>query len=234
MNNEQHIKDLKMCNKVIKTITNPFGDKEHQYCVKEKGHKYACSYKENYNVFEKFKKYVQGKLNNMAYSTAGSTAENSPILNRGSRFMPDRVISKKEEKLLKEQKVYRVGVRKDEVSTFEQCKLVEKDLYEDALKIYNGEGCDCPLCGLPITWEQFTSKDRTDGNSIQGCHLDPLEEGKIQHYVGNVKWGHRDCNQMQGDRSISDMEEKLEVMLLHLRKVKHDTTRRENKPNIQW
>ena len=107
-------------------------------------------------------------------------------------------------------------------------------MYEDALKIYNGEGCDCPLCGLPITWEQFTSKDRTDGNSIQGCHLDPLEEGKIQHYVGNVKWGHRDCNQMQGDRSISDMEEKLEVMLLHIRKVKHDTTRRENKPNIQW
>jgi|TARA_B100000315_G_scaffold256342_1_gene302021 hypothetical protein len=223
-----------MCNKIIKTITNPFGEEEHQYCVKEENHKYVCRFKEDYSVFDDDKTYVEGKIYNMAYSTAGSTASNSPILNRASRFSPPRVISKQEEIRLKEQQEYRVGVRKTEVSTFEQCKKVEVDLYNDALSIYDGDGCDCPLCGVPITWEQFTSRDRTDGNSVQGCHLDPLEEGTIQHYVGNVKWGHRDCNQMQGDRSIQDMEEKLEVMLSHIRKIKNEVTRRENKPTIQW
>jgi len=223
-----------MCNKVIKTITNPFGEEEHQYCIKEENHKYVCRFKEDYSVFDDDKTYVEGKIYNMAYSTAGSTASNSPILNRASRYSPPRVISKQEEIRLKEQQEYRVGVRKTEVSTFEQCKKVEVDLYNDALSIYDGDGCDCPLCGVPITWEQFTSRDRTDGNSVQGCHLDPLEEGTIQHYVGNVKWGHRDCNQMQGDRSIQDMEEKLEVMLSHIRKIKNEVTRRENKPTIQW
>ena len=225
---------MNICNKVIKTIINPFGEEEHQYCVKEENHKYVCRFKEDYSVFDDDKTYVEGKIYNMAYSTAGSTASNSPILNRASRFSPPRVISKQEEIRLKEQQEYRVGVRKTEVSTFEQCKKVEVDLYNDALSIYDGDGCDCPLCGVPITWEQFTSRDRTDGNSVQGCHLDPLEEGTIQHYVGNVKWGHRDCNQMQGDRDLVSMIDHLEVMLKHLRKVKNDVTRRENKPNIQW
>ena len=225
--------NMKVCKRLINTIVNPFGETEEIRCTKPQGHKYVCGYRPDYSVFGDDKKYVASKINNMAYSTAGSTASNSPILHRGSRFNPPRVISKEEEILLKEQKKFRQGVRKDEVSTFKLCHEVEQILYDTALSIYNGDGCQCPLCGDEITWEQFVSKERTNGLSIQGCHLDPLEEGVIRHYPGNVMWGHRDCNQIQGDRALVELIDYVNNMVEHLKKVNHDE-RRVNEPSYTW
>ena len=233
--------DKKMikCNKVIKTITNFFGDEENQYCVKEKNHKYGCRFKEDYSVFGKYKKFTETKQYRMAYQCAGETNENSPILNRSNRFSPQliggekyaEVLSDEEKIILKEQSIYKVGVRKDEISTFEQCKKVEVDLYNDLLSCYNDNDLDCPLFGQAITWEQFIDTDRTAGLSIQGCHLDPLSEDEVQHVVGNVKWGHRNCNQIQGDRSLDTLVDDLKVMVSHLEKIKN-TDIRKNKTII--
>lgn len=223
----------RLCQKVMKTITNSFGDTEKICCAKEKGHRGLHRYTESYEEFGEYAKHVKSKVLTMAYATAGATAANSPITNRGSRFAPPRALTKTEELDLKAQGEYRVGIRKDEASTFEQCKKIEVDLCQDVLNIYRGKGYNCPLCGLPVLWEHFLSKDRKDGKSVHGCHLDPLEEGSIKHYVGNIKWGHRDCNSIQGDRGLDQLQEHLKIMYDHLQKGTNEG-RKVNQPTISW
>jgi hypothetical protein len=217
----------------MKTITNPFGDTEKICCAKEKGHLGGHRYTESYDEFGEDAKQVRSKVKTMAYMTAGATAANTPITNRGSRFAPPRALTKTEELELKAAGVYKVGIRKDEASTFEQCKKIEIDLRQDALDSYTGKGYDCPLCGLPMLWEHFLSKDLKNGKSVHGCHLDPLEEGSIKHYVENIKWGHRNCNSIQGDRSLDQLQDHLRIMYDHLQKGTNEG-RKVNQPTISW
>ena len=141
------------CNKVINTITNFWGDKEQILCIKEHGHKGVCGRRPDYSVFGIFKDYVANKIKNMATECAGETAHNSPVHNRGSRYNSMRkgkkqeIITQESKKLLKEQKIYKVGVRQDEISTYKNCQEVELDLYEDALNIFSGEIVRCHICG---------------------------------------------------------------------------------------
>jgi hypothetical protein len=157
---------------------------------------------------------IKNKLSNGALSTAGETAKNSPIMNRASRWVATP-ITMSEEYRLKKEGVFRVGIRKDEASSFENCSKVEHKLYNVVKKVFNGEfdstTC-CQICG-----EQFEYGDFLLGlknpKAIQLCHEEPLNEVKVMHTEENCFWGHRQCNAMQGDHSIDSMLKKMEKIV---------------------
>jgi len=196
----------KICNKTIKIIKNNFDCEETQKCVLEVGHLGKCSYRPDYKLFGKDEIKIKNKLNNAALSTAGETAKNSPILNRAQRWSA-KPISILEEHQLKKEGVYRVGIRKDEASTFLNCTKTEQKLYEVVKKVYLKEYDEttcCHICGEQFKYDEFLLGAKNP-NSIQICHNEPLSEKKIMHTPENCFWGHRQCNIMQGDHSINSM-----------------------------
>lgn len=211
----------KYCAKPIDTITNFMGQPETRYCVKEPGHSGRCSFKPRLSVEaanklsnETLLHRLVDKIDNATYSTAGETASNSPIKNRGNRYA-DTPISKKEQYTLKKQGKYRFGIRKDEASTFENCQNVAIELsesIEDIILEKNTERTKCPICLEYITLEEL-NYDRHNHKSIQSCHLEPLSEDVMMHKAGNVSWGHRICNIMQNDSSITETVERLKKIV---------------------
>jgi hypothetical protein len=205
---------MEKCEKVIKIFVNNFGVKESQVCVREHGHKGRCSYRPDYSLFGLDENKIKNKLSNGALSTAGETAKNSPIMNRASRWVATP-ITMSEEYRLKKEGLFRVGIRKDEASSFENCSKVEHKLYNVVKKVFNGEfdstTC-CQICG-----EQFEYGDFLLGlknpKAIQLCHEEPLNEDKVMHTEENCFWGHRQCNAMQGDHSIDSMLKKMEKIV---------------------
>lgn len=205
---------MEKCEKVIKVFVNNFGFKESQICVREHGHKGRCSYRPDYTIFGSDENKIKNKLQNGALSTAGETAKNSPIVNRALRWN-SKPISASEETKLKKQGIFRVGIRKDEASSFENCSKIEHKLYNVVKKVFNGEvdstTC-CQICGEQFEYHDFLLGAKNP-KSIQLCHEEPLSENKIMHTEENCVWGHRQCNAMQGDHSIESMLKKMEKIV---------------------
>lgn len=211
------IDSKKYCAKPIDNITNSMDQLETRYCAKHPGHTGKCSYKPTFcpEVSTKLankdlEKKLLFKIYNAAYSTAGETASNSPIKNRGNRYS-DIPISKEEQYLLKKEEKYRIGIRKDEASTFENCQNVAIELtesIEDIILEKNTKKSKCPICLERISLEEL-GYDRYNHKSIQSCHLEPLSEDVMMHKSGNVAWGHRICNIMQNDSTIPETVERL-------------------------
>lgn len=197
--------DNKICGKTIKTFINNFDIEESQFCVKDSGHKGRCSYRPDYKIFGSNEVKIKNKLNNSALSTAGETAQNSPILNRALRWLA-KPISMIEERSLKAKGQYRVGIRKDEASTFKNCSEVEQKLYQVVKKVHNGvsdETTKCYYCDGEFSFDDFL-KGSKNPDSIQICHLNPLSENEVMHNADNCFWGHRQCNIIQGDQTIME------------------------------
>ena len=210
----------KRCDNILGQFTNYLGNKELKKCLLEEGHFGRCSYRANYNYFEKegfeVVKKLKDKISNAAIQTAGATASNSPYLNRSNRYN-SRPISLKEAEELKKQEIYRVGIRLDEASTFQNCQEIEWDLFNILVKIYNKEYDEttiCPICGQQMSFEQFLYS-RMDERSIQSCHIEPLSENEIMHKPGNVKWGHRRCNLIQSNLTLEEMTDEIFSILLY-------------------
>jgi hypothetical protein len=205
---------MERCENIIKIFVNNFGVKESQICVREFGHKGRCSYRPNYSIFGPDENKIKNKLHNGALSTAGETAKNSPIINRAQRWnaLP---IPVSEEYRLKKEGIFRVGIRKDEASAFENCSKVEHKLYNVVKKVFNGEfdstTC-CQICGEQLEYGDFLLGAKNP-KSIQLCHEVPLSEEKIMHTEDNCVWGHRQCNAMQGDHSIDSMMYKMKKIV---------------------
>ena len=201
---------MEKCEKVIKIFVNNFGVKESQICVREHGHKGRCSYRPDYSVFGDNETKIKNKLNNAAVSTAGETAQNSPILNRSLRWVA-KPITMLEERTLKSEGKYRIGIRKDEASSFKNCSEVEQKLYTVVKKVHDGITDDttkCFYCNEEFHFNDFLLGAKNP-NSVQICHYNPLSEEEIMHKPDNCFWGHRQCNIMQGDQSIIDMYERV-------------------------
>ena len=202
------------CGNIIKTFVNNFGVEESQICVRKWGHRGRCSYSPDYSIFGDDETKIKNKLHNGALSTAGETAKNSPILNRAQRWNA-KPISMSEEYQLKKDGIFRVGIRKDEASSFENCFNVEHKLYDIVKKVFNGEfdstTC-CQICGEQFEYSDFLLGSKNP-KSIQLCHEEPLSEDKVMHTKENCFWGHRQCNAMQGDHSIESMMEKMKKIV---------------------
>jgi hypothetical protein len=214
-----------VCNKVIKTFINNFGVEEIQYCVNEGGHKGKCSYRPNYKLFGAYETKIKNKLYNAALSTAGETAKNSPILNRALRWV-GKPITGLEERKLKSEGIYRVGIRKDEASYFKNCSEVEIKLYEVVKKVYDGisdETTKCYYCNEDFNFDDFLLGSKNP-NSVQICHLNPLNEDKVMHNVDNCFWGHRQCNIIQGDQPIFDMFQRIQKICNNLKSKLQNST----------
>jgi len=210
---------MEKCNKLIKSFTNNFGNEESQCCIREKNHKGRCSYRPDYRIFGSDETKIKNKLNNSALSTAGETAKNSPILNRATRWLAKPITMLEEYKLKKEGK-FRVGIRQDEASSFENCTKIEEKLYDVVKKVYNKEKDDttcCQICGEQFSYDEFLLGAKNP-SSIQLCHEEPLSELKIMHTPDNCFWGHRQCNAMQGDHSIESMLKKMEKIVSYQNK----------------
>lgn len=198
------------CGNPIKTFVNNFGFEETQVCILEIDHIGKCSYRPDYKIFGKDETKIKNKLNNAALSTAGETAKNSPILNRGQRWS-SKPLSMTEEYHLKKEGKYRIGIRKDEAAPFKNCSEIEMKLYDVVKKVHSGtqdETTRCNICGEHLEYNQFLLNAKNP-NSIQICHNEPLNENEIMHNVDNCAWGHRGCNIMQGDNSILTMMERM-------------------------
>ena len=216
------------CNNIIGNFTNYLGQKEQKKCLLEIGHKGKCSARADYQYFEyqedKVITRLKNKIANAAINTNGATAENSPYLNRSPRYS-STPISLKEAEELKKQKKYRIGIRLDEASTFENCQEIEWELFNILNKIYKeqyDETTICPICGKQMNFEQFLYF-RTEDRSIQSCHIEPLSETEIMHKPGNVKWGHRRCNLIQSDLTLPEMtDETLTITLYQITNNKMD------------
>jgi hypothetical protein len=221
-----------ICNKTIKTITNVFGDVEDIKCVLDLGHKGRCSYKWNHllknvkGINQRDIKKLMDKIFKAAYMTNGETAQNSPIVNRTTRFLAQNEKGEKlipvpgnEKILLKEQGKYRVAVRKDELSTFEQCQKIEKDLVHEVLNVlHKGISQSCFFCGGKFTENDFIGRDRKSPTAAQHGHIQPLSDNEIRHISGNVSWQHRRCNHMQSDASLVETYKYMKMAVENLEK----------------
>jgi hypothetical protein len=206
------------CGKTIKTFVNNFGNEETQHCIREQGHKGRCSYRPNYKLFGDNEEKIKAKLNNAALYTAGETAENSPILNRAQRWTA-KPLSMDEEQVLKVEGKYRVGIRKDEASTFQYCSEIERNLFRVVQKVYEGvtdNSTQCYYCGEGFDFENFLLSSKNPA-SIQICHLKPLSENEIMHKPENCFWGHRQCNIIQGNQSIEEMYNRIQKIQINLK-----------------
>lgn len=212
---------MEKCGIEIKRFVNNFGVEEVQKCILEQGHYGRCSYRPNYRIFGEDEIKIKNKLNNSALSTAGETAKNSPILNRALRWSA-KPISMLEEYQLKKENQFRVGIRKDEAAPFENCSKIEQKLYSVIKKVYENvfdETTCCQICGEQFKYSEFLLSAK-DPNSIQLCHEEPLNENNIMHNENNCFWGHRQCNSMQGDHSITSMMSRIEKIVNYQNKKK--------------
>lgn len=94
-----------------------------------------------------------------------------------------------------------------EASTREHCLEICEKLYASFKNIYLNNRSDdtkCYFCLEEMQVEDFMVDARVAGNGAQGCHLEPLILNDIKHTASNIKWGHRDCNIAQGNRSVKD------------------------------
>jgi hypothetical protein len=211
--------NTQVCGKKIKSFINNFGLEETQNCVLESGHKGRCSYRPDYKIFGEYQGKIKEKISNAALSTAGETANNSPIKNRAYRWS-EPPISMNEETRLKKEGKFRVGIRKDEAAPFSNCTKIEKKLYETLKKTFLGiqdETTCCPYCDDQFTFEQFLLNAKNP-NSIQICHWEPLSEDEVKHNENNCFWGHRQCNITHGDQNIPDLIQRLKKMVNNLEK----------------
>lgn len=94
----------------------------------------------------------------------------------------------------------------------------------------------CPLCGCPHSQNPANMPDRKreerykfdfsgnkrdegDDKSVQIMHILPLEESKMNHNAGNVRFGHRWCNVAMTDHSIEETVDFMEyIVKAHNRK----------------
>lgn len=77
----------------------------------------------------------------------------------------------------------------------------------------------CPLCKKEITTEDFfkdieqdegrEEEDNTQ-TAIELMHIKPLTPGEFNHCTYNLGWGHKHCNMIQGNLSISETLKKLQ------------------------
>jgi len=76
----------------------------------------------------------------------------------------------------------------------------------------------CPLCKNVITAEEFfTDIEQDEGREeedntqtvIELMHIKPLLPGEFNHCTYNLGWGHKHCNIIQGNLSISETLDKL-------------------------
>lgn len=71
----------------------------------------------------------------------------------------------------------------------------------------------CPLCNEPLFFYQFYKDGRKDHDSIQMGHKIPLTRGENTHNGKNVFWAHRDCNFIQGNKTINELFKKMAEIL---------------------
>ncbi len=111
---------------------------------------------------------------------------------------------------------YHLDINLDkEASLKEEIQKIKIKLYNIFKKIYMenlDETTECYLCKEQLTVKNFMVDARIDGDGIQGCHIIPLEVGVMNHNANNIELGHRDCNIMQGNRSV-------EETLMHFEKI---------------
>ena len=152
-------------------------------------------------------------------STAGESANNSPIKNRASRWI-DIMISVEEEHQFKKENKFRIGIRKDEAAPFSNCTAIENKLYETVKKVHSGiqdETTCCPYCDDQFNYQQFLLNAKNP-DSIQICHWEALSEDEVMHNEKNCFWGHRHCNITHGDQKIPDLILRLKKMIQTLEK----------------
>ena len=105
----------------------------------------------------------------------------------------------------------RTHIRIKEQSTYLQTLELWIETLDILDKIYsnnNDETTVCPLCKEQLSAELF-ALDAKDEDAMVGMHVEPLSEIKINHRPGNVRYGHRRCNTMQGDLSMEDTFNKM-------------------------
>jgi hypothetical protein len=96
-------------------------------------------------------------------------------------------------------------------------KLAEFNIWDKSLS-----SPICPLCKKELTWQEFfetveqdegrEEEDNTQ-TAIELMHIKPLYPGEFNHCTYNLAWGHKHCNIIQGNSSISETLEKLKAIL---------------------
>lgn len=85
----------------------------------------------------------------------------------------------------------------------------------EELGVWNKETNEviCPLCHKPVYAEEFFDDVLQAGGRevpdntqkyIVLMHVDALRSGEFNHRPYNLGWGHNFCNQIQGDKDISE------------------------------
>jgi hypothetical protein len=149
-------------------------------------------------------KNVEYQLSMMIFRSKGIEKE---LLNRSSKIT-DKKIKK----------------AKDHINEF--CK---KNYLDDIKKLAELRALDfknfepiCPLCLKKIEAEMFfkgseQEEGREEEDNTQSeivlMHISGLKPMKLNHRIYNLGWGHKDCNTIQGDKSISETLEYLQNIL---------------------
>ena len=106
------------------------------------------------------------------------------------------------------------------------CKKKKLDNFEKLVEIRALDETNyepiCPLCKEKLNAESFfldaeqdEGREEEDNTSsaIVLMHIDALRPMEFNHHTYNLGWGHKDCNTIQGPKSISDTLDYLKEIL---------------------
>ena len=140
------------------------------------------------------------------------------IYNNYDNVKNDKRDSESFKKYMKDSKEKYIKEFEAEFKLFtEECirrNFLDFDRLEE-LGVWNKETNEaiCPLCHKPVYAEEFFDDVLQAGGRevpdntqkyIVLMHVDALRSGEFNHRPYNLGWGHNFCNQIQGDKDISE------------------------------